>query len=72
MPKVIFIERDGQLLTPLLSCGVLPGTYRRHLLETRTNTEEKILTVDDLRNADAVFLCNSVRGIHKVQSLRTD
>jgi para-aminobenzoate synthetase/4-amino-4-deoxychorismate lyase len=65
----IFIEKDGMLLTPPLSCGVLPGIYRRHLLETHANVKERVLTIDDLKAADAVFLCNSVRGMHRVQTL---
>jgi para-aminobenzoate synthetase/4-amino-4-deoxychorismate lyase len=65
----LFIEKDGRLLTPPLHCGVLPGIFRRHLLETRANVEECILTIEDLKAADAIYLCNSVRGMHKVQSL---
>ncbi len=62
-------EHSGQLLTPPLASGVLPGVLRRHLLETRPTAEERILTLDDLHAADAIFLCNSVRGIRKVTSL---
>jgi para-aminobenzoate synthetase/4-amino-4-deoxychorismate lyase len=62
-------EHSGQLLTPPLTSGVLPGIMRRHLLETRATTEERILTLDDLHTADAIFLCNSVRGLRKVTSL---
>jgi para-aminobenzoate synthetase/4-amino-4-deoxychorismate lyase len=48
---------------------VLPGIFRRHLLETRADAEERVLTIDDLKAADAVYLCNSVRGLHKVHML---
>jgi para-aminobenzoate synthetase/4-amino-4-deoxychorismate lyase len=65
----LFIEKDGRLLTPPLGCGVLPGVYRRHLLETRANAEERVLTIGDLKAADAVYLCNSLRGLHRVHSL---
>ncbi len=68
----LFIERARKLLTPPLACGVLPGIFRRHLLETRATAEEHILTVEDLKTAEAVFLCNSVRGIRKVESLCLD
>ncbi len=68
----LFIERAGKLLTPPLACGVLPGIFRRHLLKTRATAEERILTVEDLKTAEAVFLCNSVRGIRKVESLCFD
>ena len=65
----IFVWSGDKLLTPPLRSGVLPGVYRRHLLETLTNVEERVLTVGDLETADAVYLCNSVRGLHQVQLL---
>jgi para-aminobenzoate synthetase / 4-amino-4-deoxychorismate lyase len=65
----IFVRVGDKMLTPPLSCGVLPGVYRRYLLETLGNVEERVLTVRDLRDADAVLLCNSVRGMHEVQHL---
>jgi para-aminobenzoate synthetase/4-amino-4-deoxychorismate lyase len=63
----IFIRRAGKLLTPPLSSGVLPGVFRRHLLETVADAEEQALTLPDLESADAVFLCNSVRGLWQVK-----
>lgn len=62
----IFIEKDGRMFTPPIWSGVLPGVYRRHLLETRPNAEERVLLLDDLHNADAVYICNAVRGLRKV------
>ena len=62
----LFIEKDGRWYTPPVACGVLAGVYRRHLLETRTNIEERILTLDDLRQADAIYLGNAVRGLRRV------
>jgi para-aminobenzoate synthetase / 4-amino-4-deoxychorismate lyase len=63
----IFLQREGQLLTPPLSSGVLPGVFRRHLLETTPNAREGVLKLSDLESADAVFLCNSVRGLWPVK-----
>ena len=63
----VFIEKAGRLFTPPIESGVLPGVYRRHLLQTRPEIEERVLTLDDLRNADAVYICNAVRGLRKVQ-----
>jgi para-aminobenzoate synthetase/4-amino-4-deoxychorismate lyase len=65
----LFVERDGKLLTPPLASGVLDGVYRRHLLETRNNAAERVLTVDDLCPADAIYLCNAIRGIYEVKFL---
>jgi len=62
----IFIEHRGHWLTPPLECGLLPGVYRRHLLQTKANTREQILYPDDLKAADAVYLANAVRGLRRV------
>ena len=37
----IFIRRAGKLLTPPLSSGVLPGVFRRHILETDRHRKRK-------------------------------
>jgi para-aminobenzoate synthetase / 4-amino-4-deoxychorismate lyase len=65
----LFIRRGGQLLTPALSCGVLPGILRQSLLKSG-EAQEAILTLEDLRKADALLIGNSVRGIVGV-NLRT-
>ena len=62
----IFIEKDGCWSTPPVECGLLPGVYRRHMLEARPEIEEKILHLDDLKAADAVYLTNAVRGLRRV------
>jgi para-aminobenzoate synthetase/4-amino-4-deoxychorismate lyase len=61
----IFVEKSGQWYTPPLECGVLPGVYRRHLLQTRQDVQEKILLLDDLKAADSVYICNAVRGLRR-------
>jgi para-aminobenzoate synthetase/4-amino-4-deoxychorismate lyase len=63
----IFIRQAGRFLTPPLSSGALPGVFRRHLLETNTDAEECVLQLRDLESADAIFLCNSVRGLWQVK-----
>jgi para-aminobenzoate synthetase / 4-amino-4-deoxychorismate lyase len=63
----IFIEVAGKLLTPPVSCGLLPGVYRRFLLESRSDVEQKILTMGDLQSASAVYVCNSVRALCKAE-----
>jgi branched-subunit amino acid aminotransferase/4-amino-4-deoxychorismate lyase len=56
----LFLERGGVLLTPALSCGLLPGTLRARLL-AEGRAEEAILRLDDLTNG--FLLGNSVRGL---------
>jgi para-aminobenzoate synthetase/4-amino-4-deoxychorismate lyase len=65
----LFVEKEGRFLTPPLSSGVLPGVFRRHILETRAGAVETVLTLDDLKTADAIYLCNSVRGLRQVASI---
>ncbi|MCL6589970.1 MAG: aminodeoxychorismate synthase component I [Firmicutes bacterium] len=65
----ILIERDGLLITPPVSCGLLNGVYRSHLLETRANIVEQIITEQDIRTAGGIYICNAVRGLRKVKLL---
>jgi para-aminobenzoate synthetase/4-amino-4-deoxychorismate lyase len=58
----LFIERDGKVLTPSLSSGLLAGTLRTELLANGT-AHEAVLTLADLEAADAIYLGNSVRGL---------
>lgn len=58
----VFVEKDGQLLTPPLSCGLLAGTLRRDLLDSG-RAVEAVLTQADLGDPNRVFLGNSVRGL---------
>jgi para-aminobenzoate synthetase/4-amino-4-deoxychorismate lyase len=62
----VFVVKDGRWFTPPVECGLLPGIYRRHLLETRPEIEERVLTLDDLRAADTIYLCNAARGLRRV------
>ena len=64
----VFIEVAGEWLTPPVSSGLLPGVLRRHILETRAGAREAPLTVADLRSAEAVYLCSSLRGLRRVTS----
>jgi para-aminobenzoate synthetase / 4-amino-4-deoxychorismate lyase len=63
----LFIEKDGKWYTPPVICGLLPGVYRRHLIESNSATSERVLTLADLASADAIYLCNAVRGLRQVR-----
>jgi len=62
----VFLERDGRLLTPPVSDGLLPGVLRQHLLEIGAATEQP-LTLADIDSADRWFLGNSLRGLRPGQ-----
>jgi para-aminobenzoate synthetase/4-amino-4-deoxychorismate lyase len=63
----VFVEKDGRWSTPPVECGLLAGVFRRHLLATRPEMEERVLFLNDLRQADGVYLANAVRGMRRVQ-----
>ncbi|MBM4141404.1 MAG: aminodeoxychorismate synthase component I [Nitrospira sp.] len=63
----IFIKKGEAYYTPPVECGLLNGIYRQHLFETLPHVEEKILYLDDLKKADSLFICNSVRGMQEVK-----
>ena len=60
----VVIRKEGKLITPPVECGLLAGTFRKYLLKSG-EIEEGILSVEDLRSAEEVFLVNSVRKWHK-------
>lgn len=68
----IFLIKDGTMLTPSLSEGCIAGIMRRNILQqfkkNDTRFTECELTVDDLLDADEVFLTNSIYHIRWVQS----
>lgn len=56
----VFVERDGVLLTPPLTLGLLPGVLRRSLIETGRAREAE-LTLEDLE--PGFLLGNALRGL---------
>lgn len=63
----VFAVKDGRWVTPPVASGLLAGIYRQHILNTYAHTEERVLKESDLRDAEALYLCNSVRGLVKVR-----
>ncbi|WP_291323205.1 aminodeoxychorismate synthase component I [Desulfonatronospira sp.] len=61
----IAVEKNGELLTPPVSCGLLPGVYRSIMLEQGT-IRESVLSIQEVLDSPRVFLINSVRGMHQV------
>ena len=61
----LVLKIDGKLYTPPIRLGILPGIYRQHLLETG-QVEEKVLTLADLAQAEAIYACNAVRGLYEL------
>lgn len=66
----VFIVKDGQLHTPPLDTPVLPGITRAAVLELAGKNgipaEETPSTIDDLLDADEVFLTNAIMEVMPV------
>lgn len=51
---------EGELVTPPVQCGLLPGTFRAWLLDQK-KIREKIITIEELKQSKKIYLINSVR-----------
>ena len=65
----LVVEMDGEFFTPPISCGLLAGTFRAHLLETG-QVKERIIQVEELQKCTKLFLVNSVRKWQRVEIYR--
>ena len=54
----VVVPIDGELFTPPITSGLLPGTFRAHLLEQGT-IKERVIKIEELPHE--FFLINSVR-----------
>lgn len=65
----LVVDFDGDRVTPPLFCGLLPGTFREHLLR-RGDIREAVVRVEDLKRATGIYLINSVRRWRAVGDIR--
>ena len=64
----IFAVIRGEVVTPPVSCGLLPGVMRNFALRV-TGAKERPLMLEDFMQADEVFLTNSLMGAMSVRSI---
>jgi 4-amino-4-deoxychorismate lyase len=64
----LFVLRKGVWLTPLIDRAGVAGICRQWLLSQGIAREQR-LEIADVEQADAIFLCNAVRGILPVRAL---
>ena len=62
----LVLKMNSKLYTPPSTRGILPGIYRQHLLESG-QIEEKVLTVEDLKQAEVIYASNAVRGLYELK-----
>ena len=67
----VFLEKDGQLYTPPLDAGLLPGILRESLIADGRAVEAS-LNIDDVINAERIFIGNSLRGLIAVRLTDND
>jgi branched-subunit amino acid aminotransferase/4-amino-4-deoxychorismate lyase len=65
----LFLVRGSRLITSPLSSGARPGVVRNWLMDRYVVEHDEPLTLDDLFNADEMFLTNSGVGIWPAASL---
>jgi len=65
----VAVDIDGKLCTPPVSCGLLAGTLRAHLLQ-QGELIERSIAVEELLRSPRVLLLNSVRGRWGVEAVR--
>jgi branched-chain amino acid aminotransferase len=70
----LFLVTKNEIHTPALNQGCIAGVMRRYLLEEFSSgkilVKEKSVSVDDLLEADEIFLTNSIIGIRPVRQFR--
>ncbi|MEX3926013.1 aminodeoxychorismate synthase component I [Paraburkholderia sp. BR10936] len=67
----VFVKRDGKWFTPPLASGVLPGVMRGVLLDDDAfGAQERVLTRDDVLDAEALMLTNALRGAVPARLIR--
>jgi para-aminobenzoate synthetase len=66
----VFVKIEGRWWTPPVSSGLLPGVMRSVVLEDPAwKSAERVLTRKDLDHADALMVCNALRGPLKARIL---
>jgi len=70
----VFLVKDGALRTPGMESGLLDGITRGFVLELAAESgvvvREERLTLDDLEDADGIFLTSSLKEIMPVRLVR--
>lgn len=67
----LVLLKNGRYLTPDVSCGLLAGTFRNHLLENKMIKEAK-LKIEDLFDCEKIFRINSVRRWQRCEVVNAD
>jgi para-aminobenzoate synthetase/4-amino-4-deoxychorismate lyase len=61
----VAVLREGQWITPVVTCGLLPGVMRDELL-ARGEVVEGVIRAEDIRDGEYVRCFNALRGDFRV------
>ncbi|MGI6010131.1 MAG: aminotransferase class IV [Ruminococcus sp.] len=64
----LFFVKDGEIFTPAVSCGLLPGVVRGFVMENFSVREQRIFK-EERADFEEVFVTNSLLGIMPVRRL---
>ncbi|BCS80417.1 aminotransferase class IV [Anaerocellum diazotrophicum] len=66
----IFFRKDKVIYTPHISCGLLPGIVRKHVIRVSEKlgymVRKLCLKIDDIKDMDECFITSSIAGIFPV------
>ena len=65
----LFLISRGEISTPPLNDGALPGIMREKIIQQHKNIKIRSLTIEDIENADSAFITNSLVGIQMISAL---
>lgn len=64
----IFLIKENKIYTPKVESGLLPGVVRKFIID-EFNVIEKEIIIEDLFNADEIFITNSLLGVMGISKL---
>jgi para-aminobenzoate synthetase/4-amino-4-deoxychorismate lyase len=68
----VFVKLNGRWWTPPLTAGLLPGVMRQVLLDDPAlGAGERVLTLHDVEGAEALIVCNALRGALSARIVKT-
>ena len=62
----IYIEKNGKIYTPFIKDGALPGIIRGQMIKDK-GIIEKIISFSEFKDADKIYLSNSINGFFEVE-----
>jgi len=64
----VAVFRNGNFITPPIESGLLPGTFRKHLIDTGL-LHESVIPLSSIHPRDEIYFINSVRGWRRIMLL---